>query len=187
MESLNIQLPLEKRAFDHPPTRRTWESARRRARRGLILWIALWVAALFAVGALRESGLHTRVHPDVITMGCITLFFLSVTTVASSAGVLLCLKRIRAVLEAEQWRLIPGARRREGVKDIRGVPVQLRCEDGAVGDGWTDLLSARDPVKRRRWPEGMEQGAWFAGNRHRGVLTLPGGGDLLEVGPRSGS
>lgn len=190
MESLNIQLPLEKRAFDHPPTRRTWENAHRRARTGLILWIALWVAAFLAVNALRASGLHTQVHPDVITMGCITLFFLSITTVAAGTSVLLCLRRIRAVLEAEQWRRIPGARKREGIKDISGVPIQLRCEEDALenaGNGWTDLLCARDPVKRRRWPEEMEQGAWFAGNHHRGVLTLPGGGDLLEVGPRSGS
>lgn len=36
-------------------------------------------------------------------------------------------------------------------------------------------------------PQAMEQGAWFAGNLHHGVLTLPGGGDLLEVGPYRGS
>lgn len=184
MTSLNIQLPADKRAFDHPATRETWFRARRRRRTALTLWITLWFAVLVAFSVLSEAGLLAQVHPAIMDWTFITLFFVSICTVYAPFEALSCLGRIRRILESEPWRPLEGARRREGIKDVHGVAVQLRLEADypvSTRDGWSDLLTARDPIKRRRWPQELENGAWFAGSMRRGVLTVPGGGNLLEV------
>lgn len=101
--------------------------------------------------------------------------------------VMASLKRIRRVLEQHPWQFIPAAHRPDGVKDVMGVPVQLRYREG---EELTGLMSARNPLRRRHWPEQLEHGAWYAGEVWReggartrgfGVLSLPGGGELMEV------
>ncbi|MHA5054095.1 hypothetical protein [Streptomyces sp. SD15] len=96
------------------------------------------------------------------------------------------------MLENHPWQLIPAAHRPSGIKDVMGVPVQLRYHEG---EELTGLMSARNPLHRRRWPEELEQGAWYAGGvwqeqgastRGFGVLTIPGGGELMEVSRRAG-
>ncbi|MFH8567425.1 hypothetical protein [Streptomyces sp. NPDC017993] len=61
---------------------------------------------------------------------------------------------------------------------------------GGAGERWTGILSARNPVHRRRWAEEMAGGAWYAGDplaAHpkdlvgRGVVSVPGGGDLFAL------
>ncbi|KPI00654.1 hypothetical protein OK074_5747 [Actinobacteria bacterium OK074] len=101
--------------------------------------------------------------------------------------VMASLKRIRRVLEEHPWQFIHEAHKPSGVKDVMGVPVQLRYSEG---EELTGLLSVRSPLQRRRWPEGLDQGAWYAGKvwqagdartRGFGVLSVPGGGELMEV------
>ncbi|WP_345617612.1 hypothetical protein [Streptomyces ziwulingensis] len=96
-------------------------------------------------------------------------------------------KRIRRVLEQHPWQPISAAHRPDGVKDSTGVPVRLRYREG---EELTGLMTARSPLHRRHWPEELEHGAWYAGEPRRdgsvmtrgfGVLSVPGGGQLLEV------
>jgi hypothetical protein len=113
------------------------------------------------------------------------MLFVYVTFLYLYVSALRSLKRIRRILEAHPWRPIPGAHRHPRLKDASGVPIQLQLSVAADPKKSGGFMSARGTVHRRRWPEAMEQGAWYAGDvEGHGVLTLPGGTDLLEVQPR---
>jgi hypothetical protein len=102
-------------------------------------------------------------------------------------------KRMRRVLETHPWRLIPHVRRTKGNWEAYTASVQLQY---AEHERLTGLMSVWNPVRTyRRWPKDMEHGAWYAGDtfnartassKGRGVLTLPGLGDLLSITQRPG-
>ncbi|MPY62932.1 hypothetical protein [Streptomyces spongiae] len=104
-----------------------------------------------------------------------------------------CLKRMRRVLEKHPWRLIPQVHRPKGHRDPYTAAIQLQY---AEGERMTGLMSVWNPVRTYRRPKNMEYGAWYAGDsfnartaasKGRGVLTLPGVGDLLSVTHRPGN
>jgi hypothetical protein len=185
-EVQQVQLPLEKSAFDHPATRDTWVRARRRVRWGLAFWSVLLVVLFIGVNVLGEldafgSG---KAKKNVVGGVPAVAFLCYLCILYLRVGSLRCLRRIRDVLRAEPWQPIPAAHREPGVKDVAGVAVRLRLTEEA-GEEWTGLKSARNPVQRRRWPQALEQGAWYAGDvAGRGVLALPGGGELMEIETR---
>ncbi|WP_369172730.1 hypothetical protein AB5J49_34265 [Streptomyces sp. R28] len=110
-----------------------------------------------------------------------------------SAKSLGCLKRMRRVLETHPWRLIPQVHRPSGTRDVYTAAVQLQY---AENERLTGLMSVWNPVRTyRRLPKNLEYGAWYAGetfnartaaSKGRGVLTLPGVGDLLSMTNRLG-
>ncbi|OAH10724.1 hypothetical protein [Streptomyces jeddahensis] len=105
-----------------------------------------------------------------------------------------CVRRMRRVLETHPWRLVPHVRRIKGTWEAYTAAVHLQY---AEHERLTGLMSVWNPVRTyRRWPKSMEYGAWYAGDtfnartaasKRRGVLTLPGVGDLLSVTQRPGN
>jgi hypothetical protein len=182
-------IPAAEQAFGNSKTRAEWRKARRRVTMSLIVWPSLWLLLFAFAIALGELDVFGRSQDDVVggVGGGGFVVFSCVFCMCLSR--LWCLKRIRRVLETHAWRPIPAARRRSDIKDVQGVTVQLCLGgDGAQARGddeWTELRSARGPIHRRRWPEAMERGAWYAGEATgRGVLALPGGSGLMEVAAR---
>ncbi|GGZ90400.1 hypothetical protein [Streptomyces bluensis] len=178
--------PLHKCAFDHPETRVAWEQARRKVKRGRWIWHFLyalsWVAYFVLFGNLSSENAKERAAGGIVLVS-----FVYLTLLYLRRDVMASLKRIRRVLEQHPWQLISAAHRPDGVKDVMGVPVQLRYHEG---EELTGLMSARNPLRRRHWPEELEHGAWYAGQvwqaggartRGFGVLAVPGGGELMEV------
>jgi hypothetical protein len=56
-----------------------------------------------------------------------------------------------------------------------------------LGDqkGTPFTLRAKDALGRRRWPVGITDGVWFAGDEpFGGAMIVPGGGELLLLQPR---
>ncbi|MEU1849496.1 hypothetical protein ABZ499_09495 [Streptomyces sp. NPDC019990] len=182
----DVPAPLYKCAFDHPETRVAWEKARRNAARGGWVWHFLyalsWVVC-FAFSANASSEIaKERAAGAIVLVSFVYMALLYLRRDAMGS-----LKRIRRVLEQHPWQHIPAAHRPDGVKDVTGVPVQLRYREG---EELTGLMSARNPLHRRRWPDELEHGAWYAGEVWRaggarkrgfGVLAVPGGGELMEV------
>ncbi|WP_031484876.1 hypothetical protein [Streptomyces bicolor] len=150
----------------------------------------LFVASFITLSVLQGFGIITlpgSEKKDGGLLGLILtlLLFVYVAFLYLYVSSLRCLKRIRRVLEAHPWRPIAGAHRHRALKDAAGVPIQLQLNaatDSTKSDGF---MSARGTVHRRRWPQAMEHGAWYAGDADgHGVLGLPGGTDLMEVQPR---
>ncbi|WP_327137606.1 hypothetical protein OG585_32205 [Streptomyces sp. NBC_01340] len=167
--SINVPTPLHEKAFDHPETR------------------AAWVAYLaYFPNASNEYEKQRAAGAIVLATFCyLALVYLHRDRMA-------CLKRIRRVLENHPWQFIPAVRRSSGIKDAMGVPVQLRYLEGEEPTG---LMSARNPLHRRCWPEGLDHGAWYTGDVWQaggastsgfGVLAVPGGGELMGVSRRAG-
>lgn len=184
------QVPMDKAAFDHPGTRAAWAKARRAMITRLSLATFLFVASFITLSVLQGFGivaLPGSENKDGGLLGLILalLLFVYVVFLYLYVSALRSLQRIRRVLEAHPWRRIPGAHRHPVLKDAIGVPIQLQLDaapEAAQSDGF---MSARGTVHRRRWPEAMAQGAWYAGDiEGHGVLALPGGTDLMEVEPR---
>ncbi|MET7478708.1 hypothetical protein ABZT17_30685 [Streptomyces sp. NPDC005648] len=187
-----LTVPFSKCAFDHIETRAVWEKAWRKAKRRIRIWHSLyvlsWVAyvvyfpnAASKVEEQRAAGLIV-----VASFIYLAIFYLHRDRKA-------CLKRIRRVLEEYPWQFVPEAHRLLGVRDGVGVPVQVRYREGEEQSG---VMSARDPLRRYRWPEGLEHGAWYAGEQWQpggigargfAVLTVPGGGELMELSRRAGA
>lgn len=184
-----VRLPLEKSAFDHLATQDAWVRARRRVRLNLAFWSVLLVVLFVGVNVLGELDVFGSGKAKKNAVGGIpaVAFLCYLCVLYLRVDSLRCLRRIRDVLRTEPWQSLPEARREPGVKDVAGVAVRLRLSEQA-GDEWTGLQSARNPVRRRRWPEALEQGAWYAGDvAGRGVLALPGGGgELMEIAARHG-
>lgn len=185
-DGVAVPVPLAKCAFDHPETRAAWESARRKARRRRWVWHFLyalaWVACFVLIGNASSEIEKDRFAGALVLVSFCYLFLLYLRR-----DLMASLKRIRRVLEEHPWQFIPEAHKPAGVKDVMGVPLQLRYSER---DELTGLMSARSPLHRRRWPEGLEHGAWYAGKvcqaggartRGFGVLAVPGGGELMEV------
>lgn len=181
---------MDKAAFDHPGTRTAWAKERRAVVTRLSLATFLFVAAFITLSVLQGFGLITMPSSEkkdggVLGLILTLLFFVYVVFLGLYVSALRSLQRIRRLLEAHPWRPIPGAHRQPVLKDAIGVPIQLRLNattETANADGFK---SARGAVHRRRWPEAMECGAWYAGDvEGHGVLALPGGTDLMEVEPR---
>ena len=194
MERPQVQLPLQKAAFDDPGTRAAWTRLRRRARTRLILCTVVWVAVFVAISvldgfgviALSEVGGTSRTGGRSDLLGGVLTLTLIVYILVLSLCLrsLRCLKRIRAVLERHPWQTGPSVHRQPGIKDANGVAVRLRFANEPV-KGRDDLMSAQAPLFRRRWPEAMERGAWYAGDINgQGVLAVPGGDSLMEIKPR---
>lgn len=183
---VTVPMPLAKCAFDHPETRAAWEKARRKAKRGRWIWHLpyglSWVAYFVLSGNASSEIEKERFAGAIVLVSFVYLILLYLRR-----DVMASLKRIRRVLEEHPWQFIPEAHKPSGVKDVMGVPLQLRYSEG---EELTGLMSARSPLHRRRWPQGLEQGAWYAGKvwqaggartRGFGVLAVPGGGELMEV------
>ncbi|WP_328878857.1 hypothetical protein [Streptomyces sp. NBC_00299] len=191
-EALRVPAPVDERAFDHPETRAVWERTHRKLRRRLTMWWILCFPSLLAVGSLLDPAAGKTVN----TMGGIAMIAWILgypTLLYFCTKSLRCLKRMRRVLEAYPWRLILQVHRPPGVRDTHTAAVHLQhAEDQRL----TGLVSVWNPVRTyRRWPRGMEYGAWYAGDtidartadsKGRGVLTLPGIGDLFSVTHRYG-
>ncbi|MFI6013093.1 hypothetical protein ACIBAG_30480 [Streptomyces sp. NPDC051243] len=150
----------------------------------------LFVASFITLSVLQEFEVITlpgNEKRDGGLLGLILtlLLFVYLTFLYLYVGSLRSLKRVRRVLEAHPWRPIPGAHRHRALKDASGVPIRLQLSAAADSTKSDGFMSARGTVHRRRWPEAMEQGAWYAGDvEGHGVLGLPGGTDLMEVQPR---
>lgn len=56
---------------------------------------------------------------------------------------------------------------------------------GIEGEDGSPLMSARDAMQRKGWPEAIEDGVWFGGDdAFGGVLLVPGSGELMCMQPR---
>jgi hypothetical protein len=184
--SVTVPVPLAKYAFDHPETRAAWERARRKARGGRWIWHILYALSWVVFVALHANA-SSEMGEKRIAGAFVLVSFCYLLLLYLRRDLMASLKRIRRVLEEHPWQFIPEAHKPSGVKDVMGVPLQLRYSEG---EELTGLMSARSPLHRRRWPEGLEQGAWYAGKvwqaggartRGFGVLAVPGGGELMEV------
>lgn len=182
----NTPAPLHKYAFDHPETRAEWEKQRRKAKRGGWVWHSLYALSWVVCFAFSANA-SSDIAKDRAAGGIVLVTFCYLLLIYLRRDVMGSLKRIRRVLEQHPWQFIPAVHRPSGVKDVMGVPVQLRYHEG---EELTGLMSARNPLRRRHWPEELEHGAWYAGEvwqaggartRGFGVLTVPGGGELMEV------
>jgi hypothetical protein len=153
----------------------------------LTLWTILWVTSSLAPSLLQEFDVISMSDTVEGVLGLIVslTFFAYLVILYLDVSALRSIKRIRRILEAAPWRPIPAARKHPLLKDASGVPVQLQLGAAGEADELSGLMSARGSVHRRRWPEAMEQGAWYAGDvEGHGVLALPGGTRLMEVRPR---
>lgn len=181
---------MDKAAFDHPGTRTAWAKARRAMITRLSVATFLFVATFIALSVLQGFGIITlsgSEKKDGGLLGLILtlLLFVYVTFLYLYVSALRSVKRIRRVLEAHPWRPIPGAHRQHLLQDSSGVPIRLRLSAEAEAAQSDGFMSASGAVHRRRWPEAMAYGAWYAGDvEGHGVLALPGGTDLMEVKPR---
>ncbi|MBA4864444.1 hypothetical protein H1V43_24440 [Streptomyces sp. PSKA54] len=186
-EGRESRVPLGKVSFDHPGTRNAWVKARRRVIARLTLWTILWVTSSLAPSLLQEFDVISMSDTVEGVLGLIVslTFFAYLVILYLDVSALRSIKRIRRILEAAPWRPIPAARKHPLLKDASGVPVQLQLGAAGETDELSGVMSARGSVRRRRWPEAMEQGAWYAGDvEGHGVLALPGGTQLMEVQPR---
>ncbi|GGX51791.1 hypothetical protein GCM10010321_80980 [Streptomyces chartreusis] len=184
-----LPAPAYRRAFDHPETRAAWERTNRKLKRRRVVWWVLCLPSFIAVASLMSPDFGETVNKiGGIALIAWVLSYPAVLYISTkSVG---CVKRMRRVLEAHPWRLIPQAHR-SGTTYTPAVQLQY-----AENERLTGLMSVWNPVRTyRRWPETMEYGAWYAGDtfnartassKGRGVLTLPGLGDLLSVTHRSG-
>ncbi|WP_320784355.1 hypothetical protein [Streptomyces sp. CRN 30] len=189
VEGRGEQVSTEKAAFDHPGTRAAWTRARRAVTARLAVATFLWLAAMIALIALHESGVTWPADPGegdgVIGLVVALLPFAYLVVLYLYVSALRSTKRIRRILRAHPWQPIPAARKQSLLVDASGVAVQLQLSAAGEPERTSGPRSARGTVHRRRWPEAMERGAWYAGDvEGRGVLALPGGTDLMEVGPR---
>ncbi|MCL8016826.1 hypothetical protein [Streptomyces sp. AS02] len=181
---------MDKAAFDHPGTRTAWVKARRAIRTRLSLATFLFVASFVTLSVLQGFGIIAlpgaeKKDGGILGLVLSLLLFVYVVFLYLYVSALRSLQRVRRLLEAHPWRAISGARRHAALKDPNGVPIQLQLNEAAGPDQSDNFMSARGTVHRRRWPEAMEYGAWYAGDvEGHGVLALPGGTDLMEVGPR---
>lgn len=192
-EEVRLPPPTYTRAFDHPETRAAWEGLYRKLRRRRIIWWILCLPSFLAVSLLRlpEAGKAVNVIGGIALISWVLAYPCVLYLSGKSFG---CVKRMRSVLEAHPWRLIPQVHRPKGHRDAYTAAVQLRY---AEGERLTGVMSVWNPARTyRRWPETMQYGAWYAGDtfnaritasQGRGVLTLPGLGDLLSVTHRSGN
>ncbi|MEV6173934.1 hypothetical protein AB0L99_37690 [Streptomyces sp. NPDC051954] len=181
-----------KRAFDHPETRAAWERTHRKLRRRRTVWWVLCLPSFIAVSFLMspDAGEAANKIGGPVLIVWVLSYPALLYICTKSLG---CLKRMRRVLEAHPWRLIPQVHRPSGVRDVYSAAVQLQY---AEDERLTGLVSVWNPVRTyRRWPKNMEYGAWYAGDtfnartsasQGRGVLTLPGVSDLFSVRHRSG-
>lgn len=182
---------MDKAAFDHPGTRTAWAKARRAMITRLSLATFLFVASFITLSVLQGFGiiaLPGSENEDGGLLGLILtlMLFVYLSFLYLHVSALRSLKRIRRLLETHPWRPIPGAHRHPALKDASGVPIQLQLSAAAEPVQSDGFMSARGTVHRRRWPEAMEYGAWYAGDvEGHGVLALPGGTGLMEVQPRS--
>ncbi|GGZ39217.1 hypothetical protein [Streptomyces poonensis] len=190
MEGREAQANLDEVAFVHPGTRTAWAKARRAVIMRLSAATFLFVAVFIALSLLHGFdviSLPSANGKPEDTLGLILTLalFVYLTFLYLYVGALRSSKRIRRILEAHPWQPIPGARRQPLVKDASGVPIQLQLSTMTKPSKSSDIMSARGIVHRRRWPEAMEQGAWYAGDAEKhGVLALPDGSELMEVSPR---
>lgn len=192
LEQIRLPAPAYKRAFDHPETRATWERTHRKLRRRWMVWWVLCLPSFLAVGSLMGPDAGETLNK----IGGIAL----IAWVLGYPGVLYfcgkslgCVKGMRRVLETHPWRLVPQVHKPKGHMDVYTAAIQIQY---AEGERLTGLMSVWNPVRTyRRLPKNMEYGAWYAGDtfnartvasKGRGVLTLPGVGDLLSVTHRPG-
>ncbi|MGP3981250.1 hypothetical protein [Streptomyces sp. KR80] len=75
--------------------------------------------------------------------------------------------------------------------EFRGPVTNVR-KDGELlsfrfhGQGQEATMRAKDPLGRRRWPEGISDGVWFAGDDpFGGAAIVPGSGELLFMQPNA--
>jgi hypothetical protein len=193
LDKFRIPAPAFKRAFDHPGTRDAWERTYRKLRRRRTIWWVLCLPSFLAVSALMSPDVGETANkiggPVLVAwvIGYPAVLYISHKSLS-------CVRRMRRVLEAHPWRLIPHVSRTKGAWEAYTAAVQLQYADR---DRLTGLMSVWNPVRTyRRWPKAMEYGAWYAGDtfnartaasKGRGVLTLPGVGDLLSVTQRPGA
>lgn len=181
---------MDKAAFDHSGTRTAWAGARRAMITRLSLATFLWATSFIALSVLQGFGVIALPGGDKRDGGLLgsiltLLLFVYVTFLYLYVSALRSLKQIRRLLETHPWQPISGAHRIPALKDASGVPVQLQLNNAAEPARPGGIMSARGTVHRRRWPEAMEHGAWYAGDvEGHGVLAVPGGTDLMEVRPR---
>lgn len=63
-------------------------------------------------------------------------------------------------------------------------PLRLHLRLGAQAGRQAVTLLAKDPLGRSRWPEGIANGVWFAGDEpFGGAAIVPGSGELLFMQP----
>ncbi|MBT2421283.1 hypothetical protein J7F01_33775 [Streptomyces sp. ISL-22] len=192
LETSGIPAPAFKRAFDQLETRDAWERMHRKVRRRRTIWWVLCLPSFLAVSALMSPDAGETANkiggPTLIAwvIGYPALLYLSHKSLS-------CVRRMRRVLETHPWRLVPRVRRTKGTWEAYTAAVQLQYDEH---ERLTGLMSVWNPVRTyRRWPKAMEYGAWYAGDtfnartaasKGRGVLTLPGVGDLFSVTQRPG-
>lgn len=171
------QVPLDKCAFDHPPTRLAWRRARLRVTAGLVVLVVVTVVVLAVVGTYKTQidlgGKRASFLP--------ALYFGLVlpTGLYVYIGSLRRLSRIRKVLRANPWQYRAAARKHPHARNSQGVAVQLKAKEG---DEWGRAMGARNPLRWYRWDAAMEQGVWLAGVASIGaVIALPGGQGLMTL------
>lgn len=188
-----LPAPLHKCAFDHPETQAAWEKTYRKLRRRRMMWWILCLPSFIAVSALMSPDVGETAN-KIGGFALITWVIGYPAVIYLSHKSLGCVRRMRRVLETHPWQLVPQVRKTKRAGEAYTAAVQLQY---AEHERLTGLMSVWNPVRTyRRWPKAMECGAWYAGDtfnarttasKGRGVLTLPGVGDLLSVTQRPGN
>ncbi|MFE3034074.1 hypothetical protein ACFXKY_20860 [Streptomyces canus] len=96
---------------------------------------------------------------------------------------LLSLRRCGKVLQEYPLEFRQGMSRKSESRTKYGTVFTVRVR--ADERGRSPLLRAVDALERHRWPEGAEDGVWFAGDLpFGGVIVVPGSDTLLVVRPK---
>ncbi|RFU83109.1 hypothetical protein DY218_29420 [Streptomyces triticagri] len=173
------QIPPDQCAFDHGPTRETWQRMRLRAGAAVPLVVLLLLGTVTVMGLL---GVRTGGEPMWMRIGglvCLVAAPFVFVLALYSLGPILRLRRMRRILRVYPWQYCAAVRPCPGVRDVMALPVQLQAEEGGE---WSHPMRAVNPVQRKRWTGAMEQGAWFAGDPDfGGVIAEPGGRELMTV------
>jgi len=94
----------------------------------------------------------------------------------------LSLSRCRRVLQEYPLEFRPGMSKKSESRTKYGTVFTVRVK--AYERGRSPLMRAVDALERHRWPEGAEDGVWFAGDLpFGGVVVVPSSDTLLVVRP----
>ncbi|RII14795.1 hypothetical protein DSC45_20790 [Streptomyces sp. YIM 130001] len=173
------QIPPDQCAFEHGPTRETWQRMRLRAGAAVPLVVLLLLATVTVMGLLGNRTGSEPMWMRIAGFVCLVAAPFIFALALYSLGPILRLWRMRRILRVYPWQYCAAVRPSPGVRDVMALPVHLQVEpDGE----WSPPMRAVNPVQRKRWTGVMEQGAWFAGDPDfGGVIAEPGGRELMTV------
>ncbi|MFJ4205252.1 hypothetical protein ACIP2Y_37255 [Streptomyces sviceus] len=148
--------------------------------RGILLRLVVFGALCATPVVLAKTGVWDSPVLAVLSVAGVLGFILMAYRFPFA---FLSLHRCRKVLREYPLEFRQGMSRKSESRTKYGTVFTVRVK--ADERGRSPLLRAVDALERHRWPEGGEDGVWFAGDLpFGGVVVVPGSDTLLVVRPQ---